>query len=266
MVKQGNFTVELVRAITKVPFPEHNKGGATYVEAEQDQEYFIKLHVHCPGPIQAVISVDGKSFDCSIQFAAETNAPGYFGKWECNAREGKQYEHALKFAKKRTRDDDEQASSESLPPFKPGRIDVYFYEAWYSGYNQAPKDCSEDWNGGDAGFVESITDPDKEKTVKTEVGTKFDAHPINDSFAYYKRGQLIDTVTLYYCSAKALVDGGITKNPKVTTFDYYRENKPYEGPANVTPPKTVLEEREMVVCGHKQTVKFEAIDLTGDDD
>lgn len=43
MVRQGNFSVELVEANSKTLFKEQNHEGKTYVTVEPDQEYFIAI-------------------------------------------------------------------------------------------------------------------------------------------------------------------------------------------------------------------------------
>jgi hypothetical protein len=61
MVKKGRSTVEVVDAHSNAPFKEYAKDNETYVEAEPDAQYFVRIHVESGALVQTEIFVDGKS-------------------------------------------------------------------------------------------------------------------------------------------------------------------------------------------------------------
>ena len=66
MVKQDGIEVELVEAVTRQPFKEHQNGkdGLTYFEVEPDAEYFIRIDSRgISRKLLAAVSIDGKVLD-----------------------------------------------------------------------------------------------------------------------------------------------------------------------------------------------------------
>jgi hypothetical protein len=130
MVKKGRgFTVELVRAHTKVAFKEHTKDGKTYAEVEPEVKYFVHLEVEPGPPVRAKIYVDGKWLGHYVMVGSSKRKTSYdTGLWSCDGLNTTK--QALKFAKAKVFNSADE--TENLP-FWTGNIKVKFIEIFDTG-------------------------------------------------------------------------------------------------------------------------------------
>jgi len=231
MVKHAKYSVEIVNADGRTPFPEHkSEGGETFVEVEPDAEYFIRIKSESEDKVKIHFSVDGKDLGYNA-IISKTGPPQDKGLWEY--KDGKSYHHALKFAKAEVR----QATNESSAPFWTGKVEVTVYEATFIGYKEQ-KDHSSKWNGGDVSYVMGILDPDKKKGVKSDKGEKFDVHKSKRRRKTYANGGLLATITLRYCSTLGLIHAGVLAKPPM--WDIQRLTNPAESTENAPEPETTV--------------------------
>jgi hypothetical protein len=209
MVKQGRlFTVELVRADTKVAFKEHTKDGKTYAEVEPEVEYFVRLEVDQGPRVRARIYVDGKSlgYHTDVGFPKEKHTCDR-GLWSFD---GANCTHqALKFAKAKVFNS--ANDSENLPCWT-GNIKVKFREIIATGETKARKTSTNTWDGGDVGYVRGQTDPKKKGVMSTQ-GTTVMTKPEKKVRKVCTEGRVLETIKLHYCSTVGLVYAGIFGPP-----------------------------------------------------
>lgn len=219
MVKQGKFSVELVNADGRTPFPEHKaENGEVYVEVEPNAEYFIRVKSDSEDRVRMDFAVDGKSLGYHGTLSKNT-PPQDKGIWEY--KDGKSYQHALKFAKAEVRQD----TGDSTAPFWTGKVQVTVSEAIDNGYKEQ-KDHSSKWDGGDVSYVMGISDPDKKKGVKSDKGESFSVHKSKRRRKAYAKGGLLSTITLRYCSTLGLIHAGVLTKPPM--WDMQRLVNPAE--------------------------------------
>jgi len=122
MVKQGDFTVELVNATTKQPFKEHtSSNGETYVEVEPGVEYFIHVDNQSDESVKWDVYVDKQDLTYYQQTAA--NCECYCGIKK--VRNGKPFYKALMFSKIEGVDDEVDTSLTSQrSPLWTGQVKV----------------------------------------------------------------------------------------------------------------------------------------------
>jgi hypothetical protein len=199
MMKKGRFTVELVNAYSNTPFKEHTKDNETFVEAEPDAEYFVRIHVGVGALVAAKIFVDGKSL-WYLQDMDKPERHSNYGLWYFDGVSTSF--KALLFAKAKAFNSSDAAQE---APFWTGNVTVEFKEIFDTGntHVQAPHQAV--WKGGEVGIVAAQTGP-KMKGVMTEKGNlavskKDDGHRVT-----YREGRILDTITLKYDSRAN--DGG----------------------------------------------------------
>lgn len=220
MVKQGKYSVEIVNADGRIPFPEHTStSGETFVEVEPEAEYYIRVKADSEDKVKGVISVDAKELGYHF-LASKTIPPKDKGIWEY--KDGKSYVHALKFAKANVR---QATGNDTTAPFWTGMIEVSFYEASFKGYKEQ-KDHTNKWNGGDVAYVMNISDPDKKKGVKSDKGEHFEVKKSKRRRKQYAKGGLLSTITLRYCSTLGLIHAGVLAKPPM--WDMQRLTNPAE--------------------------------------
>jgi hypothetical protein len=232
MVKQGKYTVQLVNADSKTPFPEHTaSNGEVYVEVEPNAEYFIRVHSDSHDKVRMDFRVDNKSLGYNCTMSKQKPARD-MGIWEY--KNEKSYQHALKFQKANVR----QADGNHSAPFWTGKVEVIVLEAIETGYREI-NDFSNSWNGGDVAYVMGISDPDQKKGVKSQKGETFTAHKSKRRRKMYAKGGLLCTITLRYCSTLGLIHAGIL--PKPPMWDLHRLANPADDNGQEKPkPKSTV--------------------------
>jgi hypothetical protein len=206
MVKKGRFTVELVDAHSKAPFKEHAKDDETYVEAEPDAEYFVRVAGRGGGDkVSAKISVDGKCIGYRKTLKKSGKKSSICG---LRSFDGVSSTHkALLFAKAKVFNSSDAA--EEAPSFWTGNVTVKFQEMFDTGNTHIAAPGINQWKGGDVGVVLGQTGP-KMKGVMTKEGNiavrskKDDGHRTT-----YRKGRVLETITLKYCSAVGLMVAGV---------------------------------------------------------
>lgn len=224
--------MELINADGLQAFPEHkSESGETFVEVEPDSEYYIRIHTDSEDRVKVHFSVDGNDLGYNSTISKK-DKPQDKGLWEY--KDGKSYQHALKFAKTPVR----EATNEAQAPFWTGKVEVTFYEAKFTGYKEQ-KDFSNKWNGGDVSYVMGISDPDKKKGVKSDKGEKFEVHKSKRRRKTYSKGGVLATVTLRYCSTLGLIHAGVLAKPPV--WDMQRLTNPAKDSQESVPePETTV--------------------------
>lgn len=232
MVQVGKFSVEIINADGRIAFPEHkSESGEVYVEVEPDAEYYIRVKSDSEDQVKAYFSVDGNDlgYNCIL---SKNNKPQEKGLWEY--KDGKSYQHALKFAKAPVR---QAAGHETCAPFWTGKVEVRFHEVTFSGYKEQ-KDVASKWNGGSVSYVMGISDPDKKKGVKSDKGEQFEVKKSKRRRKAYKTGGLLQTVTLRYCSTLGLIHAGVLAKPPV--WDMQRLTNPAEDSQEAPEPSATV--------------------------
>jgi hypothetical protein len=211
MVNKGRvFTVELVRADTKVAFKEHTKDGKTYAEVEPEVEYFVHIELDPGPPVRAKIYVDGKSLGYDLDVGSPKKKKSYDnGLW---SYDGVSSTHqALKFAKAEVFNS--SADDTENVPFWTGNIEVQFVEIFDTGETHARRLSENTWDGGDVGFVMGQTDPKKKGVMSTQGKTIVKSKPKKKARKTYAEGRVLETIKLHYCSTVGLVYAGIFGPP-----------------------------------------------------
>ena len=229
MVVQGAFRVTIVEANSKVPFPEHEKDGVTYVEAEKDAEYFVsiqkigKLDV---GYISVSVSVDGKDLGFTRNFRGSKldSEPIYRGLILENDGGGFSYQ-ALKFVTPRTIINNAEGAIASTM----GHLKVHVKRARIRSSSKAPSTSTpsnnrkrvENFQNVEMTELPSSSTTDKKKLFRSGVGTTQvdDVANLNKATStlervalrrhYIKTGATLDTITINYASVSNLIKLGI---------------------------------------------------------
>lgn len=227
MKKQGDrgyiYTLELVDAESKVPFPEHSTsdGTTTYAEVEPEAEYLVRVNVRCASggrvKLIAELTVDGKVIRNGKQMWTCRESGRYLGFR--SYFDGIKTETSLKFDKVMTArdpvpsgigaDDDKNAH---LPV---GKVSVSFYEAVLvrgrrGVMNILPSDTAEAW----AGQSVASSGAGKKKALKTVPGETVTG--VKEArISPYQKGTFVESIELKYCTAQGLIHAGIW--PKVGT-------------------------------------------------
>ena len=160
----GRFTVELVRADTRVAFMGHTKDGKTHADVEPEVEYFVRFKVDAGPRVRARIYVDGKDlgYYMSVELSKEKQS---FDKGLYSFDGFITAQQALKFAKAKvfhSADDTEEL------PFWTGNSEVKLYEILDTGENNTRQPFQHKWEGGDVGYVGGQYDPKKKGVMSTE--------------------------------------------------------------------------------------------------
>jgi hypothetical protein len=218
MLIQKDFSVELVEAETKKPFKEHRKDGKYYVEVEPDIEYYIHLQRVVPtqGTVRCEFKVDDQDLGYNVLFYKENGTDsGYYGVWKL--QDCISTFTALKVMQPKRQLND---SFDKTPLLLMGKVQVLLYEGISDGSKFTDKDFSSPFAG--CAKVECPTNAQDKKMIfrsKKGASTIKTPHPLapRDNI---RRGKLLDTITLHYCSPVGLITVGVL--PKPPLWDYHR--------------------------------------------
>ena len=236
MVVAGKFKVEVVYAETKIPFKEHTAttDGDTYVEVEPDAEYFVDIESKSEDPVVAYIRIDGKDLGYNVTLRKKQNyLSGLVSKDEL----GGTSKQALKFVKINVFHKSE--GDRFAARMWTGTVEVDFYEGIphvlesSSSSNQS-RAFSSTWEGrtSDVGFTLGVSNPDKKKGVMSAAGNtvEYTAPTTNSGSGsrgktiIFKKGGLLKSVSLKYCSTLGLIYAGILSKPP--QWDLHRMTYP----------------------------------------
>jgi hypothetical protein len=226
MVQQGDFNVQLVNATTKIPFLEHTReNGDTFVEAEPDAEYFIQWQKtaavnwgHVPYLVLEFL-VDGTrlGFGCHFSSRSITALPSYAGPTDF--ANGKYVTGTLQFYIPNSRPTTDEEFNVDRFVEKMGRVDIRLYEGWQRyTIAQASSVKPSTFDGSGATFALSRDGREKDKAVLSARGSSTLSQPELASSHVVTTGQLLDTITLRYCSVKGLQLVGILSPPTSTVW------------------------------------------------
>jgi len=264
MVRKGNLEVEIVEATTKQPFKEHpgKNGYDSYIEVEPDIEYFINLRSFYSQYIIVCFAVDGKDLGYQSSFGPSLGHDESFhvrGVWTCENNLDKQT--ALKVDKMIF----VPGSSSSSNDTKVGEITIKVYEKIkLEGYYHQRDNHTSSWSGhpnrGQAG-------EEGKKVVKSTIGkstetTSRQGGRIQNS----RKGQLLSTIKLKYCSTVGLIAAGVL--PKPNQWEWYKMVKPSAiNHQKMEIQPTIMDQSVRNVDGTVlQEGKVEMFDLTKDDE
>ena len=200
MVFQGRFSAQLVEAVSKNPFKEHEHNGKHYAEVEPDVEYFIATRIlKTPNRsddndvVKITYKVDGVDLGYS-NLCSPKNETHYSGCWK---RVGGDSMHsALKFRRP-------QFSGGSTVSSMMGKIEVNFYEAIDAGLKKSDDVTCNQMTSP------STTAGAHPKALMSGEGSHVISKKVGKYWRKYKNGALLDTITIHYCTAAGLVDAGV---------------------------------------------------------
>jgi hypothetical protein len=205
MVQKGRFTVELVSADSNAPFKEHTKDDETYVEAEPDAEYFVRICTGPGVPVRAQIFVDGKFLGYNATAGSQEEKHSHNrGLWMHDGDSSSTHQ-ALLFAKANVFNSSDAAQE---APFWTGNVKVEFAEIFDTGRTHVQNKWQNKWKGGDVGLVVGQAGP-KMKGVMTKEGNIAVSKQDDGRRTTYREGRLLDTITLNYCSTVGLMMAGV---------------------------------------------------------
>jgi hypothetical protein len=220
MVQQGDFKVELVDAITKVPFIEHTRdNGDTFVEAEPKAEYLIRIEktaavalAHVPFLCIDFFVDGGDLWVCSNICGTTINCAGGELYGLNDFVHDSWVEYALRFDIPHRQVTQEEFSVDSFVE-KMGRVDIKVYEG--VRHHEKPN-CDHlplvpKFDGSAATFAVSRDGGEQDKAVLSTKGTAVASG--YSRCCSYTAGRLLDTITLRYCSVKGLQLIGILAPP-----------------------------------------------------
>jgi hypothetical protein len=247
MVRKSSFTVELVNAETKETFKEHSHtDGSYYVEVEPDAEYWIRISSHRKDDIKKVhnkeygddeedfddeedeedffdnffddLDRDNNCAECVVEVdGRDLRYSTYVSKKEVHdlgiwsRTRWKETNRALRFKELKVKDD---------AHFWIGTVKVDFYKAIENRFEHSTcnKGVSNHWKQG----VGPQACAKGKKAVKSCQGTTTKTKNITPSSrsTTYERGDLLETITLRYCTTVGLLYVGVL--PKPTTWEHQR--------------------------------------------
>jgi len=270
MKKEGSnysYTLDLVDAESKVPFPEHSDAtnACTYVEVEPDAEYLVRVNVRDANGGRRVklfveLNIDGEMIRRSIKTWKSSENGLYFGFR--SYYDGIRTETSFKFDKIATtstistnvkqpvvvRADDNAASPV-------GDVSVSFYEAVKNRggtrkVGRMARDTPQAWAGQNVAV--GAGSDGKKKLLKTTSGTTVIGVKEVFSRSRYHRGKLIESIQLKYCTAQGLIRAGIWPSISATAS---------QGSVDVI---DVTDEDEMPAKKKRATIISGVVDLTDD--
>ena len=211
--------MELVDAVTRVPFKEHrHSDGKVYAEVEPDAEYFIAIRILKEKPgynakVYVTYVIDGVPLGYSHHFYPKDDTTRYRG---CSARvDGVSSETALKFASSLASLGSSGGSAVTTKSHRKtmGTIKLEFSEAIHAGYRMdtdftrkllLPVGTFSNSGGGDSHKQK------KKKGLQTVEGSfSLTKSKPNKQRSFYNKGKLLDTITIHYCTAAGLIDVGV---------------------------------------------------------
>ena len=211
MVRIGEFSVRLVDAETKIPFKEHTASdGKTYAEVEPNQEYFI-----------AVKQTTGKKV--VFEFEVDGNDLGYIS-WSAGNKglftrddSGKQSHRALQVKKPGLSNSMLEQQKKSTPSL--GNVSVSFYEAICRGIKE-PKTIE---GAGLSAEVDNVSSLKKKVLRSGEGSSVITKKSLTTPYVSFKKGKLLQTITIHYCTAICLIHLGVLPKPQAAKKSQKRE-------------------------------------------
>lgn len=253
MVKVGDFTLQLINAETKEPFMEHEGSGDDegehYCEIEPGMEYFVKVESNRESTA-IEIEIDGKDLGYGV-FHWDAPSSSQLGLW--NVERGMSTQTAFKFAPVVT--SQHPPGNDDEPSSWTGNVTArYFSQGTYSEDGaRAAKKLVSPWEPEMVGCAPMSS----KEAVKSQQGERSMIDK-DSCIIGGKRGDLLCTITVKYCTTLGLIHAGIL--PKPPMWDEHRmlfprRDESGEQKMDITPTRktmflalddgTVLESREV---------------------
>ena len=221
------YTLELVDAESRVPFPEHSTpdGTKTYAEVEPEAEYLVRVNSRGSNggrvKLIAELTVDGKVIRKGKHMWTCPKSGFYLGFR--SYFDGIKTETSLKFDKvtiarsSSVTDTDYDGDGDGVAHLPVGKVSVLFYEpvlvqGGRGGMNMMPPDTAEAWAGQN--FCTN-SGAGKKKALKTVSGGTVTG-VTEARMSPYRKGKLVESIELNYCTAQGLIHAGIW--PKVSAI------------------------------------------------
>ena len=220
MVVQGKFQVEVVYADTKLPFKEFTSehDGQLYLEVEPDAEYFIMISNKSEDPVNVSIKIDGTDLGLHVAGLTKYNSvTPYLCGITSRDENGGVTKQALQFVRSTVLQKTEE--NKGIPPqYWTGTVEVSFYESVAeeaSSSNQRAFSSSWKGNSENVGYMMGKSNPDKKKGVMSAAGntTEYVPPPAQPWTTVYRKGGLLQTVHMKYCSTLGLIYANILPKP-----------------------------------------------------
>lgn len=268
MVVQGNFSVQLVEAITKQPFPEHKAEDGTeeiYAEVEPGAEYFIQTKViggqnDVNYYIEYVVDGTKLNYYSMLSQVGRKMTDGLY-----SAKDGIRTMRALRFAKPTI---SPRSLADATNTLK-GKIIVTIYEGIFVGMKQRERHHSS--ISIDPGSVSaSATGGNTKKIIRSGEGDKCDTLPSDTSYRHYSPGKHLQTITINYCTVVGLIEAKILPQPP-NPWDLARSQRPWNnGRITTRSQMKYIEPKRVKRDGHRsedgkllsQPDEYDLFDLT----
>lgn len=222
MVVVGGFKVQLVDAVTKKPFKEHtDDDGNHYAEAEPGAEYFIQAQV-LEGKAKntryyLTFDVDGKDLGY-YRYIDQNDGPRDSGLW--SQSNGSSKNIAIRCVQPKLATDFCQSASSIVADMMMGKITVNISEAIENGIS-AQQDFDYTKVLGSSPTHGDTGEP-KKKMLRSVEGANVTTKKISSMLENYKKGALLHTISINYCTALGLIKVGILEKPPL--WDFHRQH------------------------------------------
>ena len=225
MVVIGDFSVRLVDATTKEAFTEHvGPDGKVFAEVEPGAEYFIELmgatedkKKKLPQPLRVKYFVDGKDLGCRSNISGFPLIKSLAGLRSVS--NGVATYTALCFGNPRITWDHNSPSQMSSSQM--GNVTVKIHEKIENGTRNVTLNRTA--VSVQAGTISAdMTKGQKKKVLRSEKGSISMNEPMSrrkleeilrGKKKTHKCGKLLDSITIYYCTALGLVQAGVFPGP-----------------------------------------------------
>mmetsp|Transcript_50710 Transcript_50710/g.152730 ORF Transcript_50710/g.152730 Transcript_50710/m.152730 type:complete len:411 (-) Transcript_50710:405-1637(-) len=261
MVKVGDFSLELVEAESKEPFREHVSPEGSYVEAEADAEYFVRLTSESSDLARVYVYVDGTDLGHGKHLRKKA---ALVGLWRESPETGVSEHTALRFTKSSSLSPQLSAlffpagrdsSSSSTISSWMGTVRADFYEAINAGWYVPAVEFASAWRPGpDAPPAHPQLGG---KSIATDRGSNVTA--IKHSMRRRKKrrkGKLLQSIEIRYCTATGLVRAGILAPPPACTSTPRPRSRSQSCAPMVTPER----KRRRVFDGRGRDAVYEEYD------
>ena len=216
MVRKGNFELRLIYEDTKVPFKEHaHTDGKVYAEVEPNVEYYLQIRSHHPKGVVFKYEVDGK--DLGHSYHIKRGQHDWFTEGLFNRQEDEEYGSALKFNSlyRRPNHGEDSDTTDNYCNWT-GFVTLKAYEYISAGNKYHEKeDFESSWHPDTEAIEKGLNMSKHEKACYSVEGlskTK-KQQDVKKIIRMYKVGNLLESVTLHYCSTVGLIAAKVLTPP-----------------------------------------------------
>lgn len=288
LVYNGVFEVQLVEAVTKIPFTEHTKNGKTYIEVEPDANYWISVRkvAVCPTAMALAFKVDGKRLGLKYTYSGgDRGAPATYRGIADIRGDGTVLQHSLKFVKpsKSNHVGGNFETTEESMGTSTGTVEIEIFAGNLKDQDGRSKTQRIERNLSSEFGVAAVArgptaGPSKKKCLRSSVGqacatSKLSSRRLHDRLCVHR-------LTLSYCATPGLILAGILpryesdKEVESTQQSLVKEETPTPvrststsgnpAPASISTP-VLADEVVLMDVRQECAVAQEVIDLCLDD-